>query len=296
MSTSSTPAGVECVWALDAQLGEGPIWSARERAVWFVDIKGRRVHRYDEATRATRSWQAPEDVGFIVSVSGGRLICGLKSGLYQFDPYGGTFHLLRLVDAEHPRNRLNDAHVDAAGRLWFGTMDDDEASPSGALYCLDGRRLHRCDDDYVITNGPATSPDGRTLYHIDTLKRVIYAFALAADGALSKRRVFARLTETDGYPDGPVVDATGCIWVGLFGGWGVNRYSPAGELLSKLSLPVANCTKVAFGGDNLQTMYITTAWKGLAPGQRAQQPLAGGLFAARVDTPGLPPNLFTDDS
>ena len=291
MSTSSTPAGVECVWALAANLGEGPIWSARERAVWFVDIKGRHVHRYDEATRATRSWRAPEDVGFIVAASGGRLICGLKSGLYQFDPYDGSFHLLRLVDAEHPRNRLNDAHVDAAGRLWFGTMDDDEASPNGALYCLDGRRLHRCDDDYVITNGPATSPDGRTLYHIDTLKRVIYAFALAADGSLSKRRVFARLGDTDGYPDGPVVDAAGCIWVGLFGGWGVNRYSPAGELLSKLSLPVANCTKVAFGGDDLQTLYITTAWKGLAPEQRAQQPLAGGLFAARVDTPGLPANL-----
>ena len=108
-------------------------------------------------------------------------------------------------------------------------MDDDEASPNGALYRFDGRRLHRCDDDYVITNGPATSPDGRTLYHIDTLKRVIYAFDLAADGSLSKRRVFARLAETDGYPDGPVVDATGCIWVGLFGGWGVNRYSPHGR-------------------------------------------------------------------
>ena len=292
MSTSSTPAGVECVWALAAKLGEGPIWSARERALWFVDIKGRHVHRYHEATRATQSWRAPEDVGFIVAVSGGRLICGLKSGLYQFDPDDGRFHLLTPVDAEHPRNRLNDAHVDAAGRLWFGTMDDDEASPNGALYRFDGRRLHRCDEDYVITNGPATSPDGRTLYHIDTLKRVIYAFALAADGALSKRRVFARVGDTDGYPDGPVVDATGCIWVGLFGGWGVNRYSPAGELLSKLSLPVANCTKVAFGGDDLQTLYITTAWKGLAPEQRAQQPLAGGLFAARVDTPGLPANLF----
>jgi sugar lactone lactonase YvrE len=212
-----------------------------------------------------------------------------------FDPAGGGFHLLRLVDAEHPRNRLNDAHVDAAGRLWFGTMDDDEASPNGALYRFDGRRLHRCDDDYVITNGPATSPDGRTLYHVDTLQRLIYAFALAADGSLSERRVFVRLGDTDGYPDGPVVDATGCIWVGLFGGWGVNRYSPAGELLSKLSLPVANCTKVAFGGDDLQTLYITTAWKGLAPGQRAQQPLAGGLFAARVDTPGLPANLFAHD-
>jgi sugar lactone lactonase YvrE len=295
MSTSSTPAGVECVWPLAAELGEGPIWSARERAVWFVDIKGRRVHRYDAASRRTRSWPAPQDVGFIVAADGGGLICGLKSGLYEFDRHGASFHLVRLVDAEHPRNRLNDAHVDAAGRLWFGTMDDDESSPNGALYRFDGERLDRCDDNYVITNGPATSPDGRTLYHIDTLQRVIYAFALAPDGSLSNRRVFARVAASDGYPDGPVVDAAGCVWVGLFGGWGVQRYSPAGELLSKLSLPVANCTKVAFGGDDLQTLYITTAWKGLGPGQRAQQPLAGGLFAARVDTPGLPSNSFAHD-
>ena len=286
------PAGVECIWTLAAKLGEGALWSARERAVWFVDIKGRQIHRYDETTRTRRSWPAPEDVGFIVAARGGRFICGLKSGLYEFDPADGKFQLLTLVDSHRPRNRLNDAHVDAAGRLWFGTMDDDEASPNGALYRFDGRRLHRCDDDYVITNGPATSPDGRTLYHIDTLKREIYAFDLAADGSLSKRRVFTRVAETDGHPDGPVVDATGCVWVGLFGGWGVNRYSPSGELLGKLSLPVANCTKAAFGGADLQTLYVTTAWKELSADQRTQQPLAGGLFSVRVDTPGLPTNEF----
>jgi sugar lactone lactonase YvrE len=286
------PAGAECVWGLAAKLGEGASWSARERAVWFVDIKGRQVHRYDEATRTRRSWPAPEDVGFIVAARGGRLICGLKSGLYEFDPADGKFQLLTLVDSDRPRNRLNDGYVDAAGRLWFGTMDDDETNPTGALYRFDATGLQRCDDDYVITNGPATSPDGRTLYHIDTLKREIYAFDLAADGSLSKRRIFARVAETDGHPDGPVVDATGCVWVGLFGGWGVNRYSPSGELLSKLSLPVANCTKAAFGGADLQTLYVTTAWKGLTPEQRAQQPLAGGLFAVRVDTPGLPANEF----
>jgi D-xylonolactonase len=283
-------AGVECIAALAAKLGEGPLWSARERALWFVDVKGRQVHRHDEATRTTRSWRAPEEIGFIATVRGGRFICGLQSGLYVFRPDSGKFELLTLVDADHPRNRLNDAHVDAAGRLWFGTMDNDEVSPTGALYRFDFRGLHRCDDGYVITNGPATSPNGRTLYHIDTLQRVIYAFDLAPNGALSARRVFARVAETDGYPDGPVVDREGCIWVGLYGGWGVNRYSPGGELLSKLSLPVANCTKAAFGGDDLRTLYITSAWKDLTPEQRTQQSLAGGLFAVRVDTPGLPVN------
>jgi xylono-1,5-lactonase len=208
--------------------------------------------------------------------------------LHLFSPENGSFRLIAHVDSDRARNRLNDAHVDAAGRLWFGTMDDDEVSPTGALYRFDARGLQLCDDGYVITNGPATSPDGKALYHIDTLERAIYAFDLAADGSLSRRRVFARVAETDGYPDGPAVDAEGCVWVGLFGGWGVNRYSPQGELLDKLPLPVANCTKPLFGGEDLRTLYVTSAWKGLDAEQRAQQPLAGGLFAVRVDTPGLP--------
>jgi xylono-1,5-lactonase len=281
---------VECVCEVGAHLGEGPLWSAAERAVWFVDIKGHRIHRFAPDGRKLRSWSAPEDVGFIVRAAGGRFLCGLKSGLYSFDPATGALSLVTLVDSDRPRNRLNDGFVDAAGRLWFGTMDDDEAAPTGALYRFDTGGLKRCDTDYVITNGQATSPDGRTLYHVDTLKKEIYAFDLAADGAIANRRSFARIEREGGYPDGTAVDSSGCLWVGLFGGWGVQRFSPGGDLLETVQLPVANCTKPAFGGEDLRTLYITTAWKGLSPAQRAEQPLAGGLFAARVDTPGLPSN------
>src|SRR5262245_52659317 len=185
---------IECVYSAAARLGEGPMWSAHERAVWFVDVKGRCIHRYDESARTTQTYKAPQDVGFIVAARGGRFICGLKTGLHLFAPESGSFQLIALVDADRPRNRLNDAHVDAAGRLWFGTMDDDEVSPTGALYRFDEAGLTRCDDGYVITNGPATSPDGRTLYHIDTVERVILAFDLSPDGSLSARRVFARVT------------------------------------------------------------------------------------------------------
>jgi len=279
---------VECVCAAGAQLGEGPIWSADEKAVWFVDIKGRRIHRYDERARTLRSWSAPQDVGFLVPTAAGGFICGLKSGLHRFDPTASAFELIALVDTDRPRNRLNDAFVDAAGRLWFGTMDNEETRPTGALYRFDSRGCECCDDGYVITNGPATSPDGGTLYHIDTLQRVIYAFDLDDSGSLANRRVFARIDSPGAFPDGPAVDASGCVWVGLYGGWGVNRYSPQGRLLDKVQLPVANCTKPAFGGDDLKSLYITSAWKGLSDEQRAQQPLAGGLFHLRVDTAGLP--------
>lgn len=280
---------VECVCAVGAQLGEGPLWSAKDQAVWFVDIKGRQIHRFDTRGSALTAWQAPEEVGFIVKATGDRWVAGLRSGLHAFAPDTGKFTLIARVDSDRPKNRLNDGYVDAAGRLWFGSMDNEESQPTGSLYRFDVRGLQRCDENYVITNGPTTSPDGRTLYHVDTLQRVIYAFDLN-DGEIANRRVFARIEKPGAYPDGPTIDSAGCVWIGLFGGWAVQRYSPEGELLQTIDMPVANCTKVAFGGSDLRTMFITTAWKGLSKEQLATQPLAGGLFATRVDTAGVSPN------
>jgi sugar lactone lactonase YvrE len=169
-------------------------------------------------------------------------------------------------------------------------MHDPEEAATGALYRLDGEALARCDVGYRITNGPAMSPDGRTLYHTDTLERTIYAFDVGADGALAGKRVFATIDEGAGYPDGPAVDAEGCVWTGLFGGWGVRRYSPAGEMIAFVRFPVANVTKIAFGGPQLTTVYATTAWKGLSPDEREAQPLAGGVFRFEAEVPGLPQN------
>lgn len=282
---------VECIWPVGAQLGEGPVWLARERALWFVDIKGRRVHRYDTSSGRQKSWNAPEEIGFVAPTAAGKFIAGMKSGLHRFDPDDGSYTPITLVDSDRTGNRLNDCCVDYAGRLWFGSMDNAETEPSGSLYRFDGDGLRRCDEGYVITNGPAVCPAGRTLYHIDTLGRLVYAFDLASDGSVANRRLFTRIETPGAYPDGPVVDAEGCVWISLFGGWGVQRFSPQGELLETIRLPVANCTKAAFGGDDLRTLYITTAWKGLSDEQRTQQPLAGGLFSVRVATPGLPQHL-----
>jgi sugar lactone lactonase YvrE len=265
------------------------LWSAADQAVGGGELHGRQLQRVAPRSSALPAGQAPEEVGFVVKATGGRFIAGMRSGLYSFDPSNGQFILLTRVDSDLPRNRLNDGYVDAAGRLWFGTMDNEERQPTGSLYRFDNRGLRRCDENYVITNGPTTSPDGSTLYHVDTLERVIYAFDLNGF-ELRNRRVFARIEKPGAYPDGPAIDVEGCVWIGLFGGWGVQRFSPQGELLQTIELPVANCTKVAFGGDDLRTMYITTAWKGLSKEQLAGQPLAGGLFATRVGTPGVAPN------
>lgn len=277
----------ECVLRCACELGEGPVWRAADRSVWFVDIKGLRIHRYEPGTGAAWTWMAPAQPGFIAPKADGTWIAGLETGLHRFDPASGRFEPMAAVEDAGLDNRLNDGFVDGKGRLWFGSMHDGETNLTGALYRLDANGLRRMDAGYCITNGPAVSPDGRTLYHTDTLKRVLYAFDLAADGSLANKRVFAEIEDGAGYPDGPAVDAEGCVWTGLFAGWGARRYSPKGDQIGFVKLPVANVTKLAFGGPDLKTVYATTAWKGLSAAEREAQPLAGGLFRFHVDTPGL---------
>jgi sugar lactone lactonase YvrE len=276
---------ISCIWSLAAKLGEGALWW--QDAVWFTDIKQKRIHRFDPASGMGKSWEAPAEPGFIAPASDGTFIAGLRTGLHRFVPESGGFSRLVEVEPHLPGNRLNDGAVDGQGRLWFGSMDDAEVARTGALYRFARGTLTKADPDYLITNGPTFSPDGTRLYHTDTLKKEIYVFDLREDGTLSDKRVFARIEDGAGYPDGPVVDAQGCLWTGLFAGWAIRRYAPDGRLLQTIEMPVANITKLAFGGPDLRDVYVTTAWKGLDDAARKEQPLAGGLFHFRSDVPGL---------
>ena len=276
----------QSVCPLGAALGEGPAWV--DDALWCVDIKRRHIHRFDPRTAALRTWDAPAQVGWVLPAADGPFLVGLQHGIARFDPDAERFTVIAEVEPALPGNRLNDACVDAAGRLWFGSMDDAEADTSGHVYRADHDGIARVVSGITITNGPAVSPDGRTLYDTDTLAGTIHASRIGADGALGDRRIFARIDRADGHPDGPAVDAEGCVWTGLYGGWAVRRYSPAGELLAVVAMPVANITKVAFGGEGLTTAYVTTAAQKLTPEQQAEQPLAGNLFAFDAGVAGLP--------
>ena len=292
MDVASTDIGsagaLRCVWPAAATLGEGPVWLADEAALYWVDVKAPAVHRYQPRAGARDTWPMPEQIGCLCPRAGGGFVAGLKGGFAFVDLALGTIDRLGGPESDRPGNRVNDGKVDGQGRLWTGTMDDAEVASTGALYRLGlDRRWRTMDDGYVITNGPAFSPDGRTLYHTDTLKRAIYAFDLAEDGSLSNKRVFIAIPERDGYPDGMTVDAEGCLWVAHFGGWRVTRFDPAGRPLRMVALPVANVTSCAFGGASLETLYITTATKGLSATEAARQPLAGGLFAVEVGASGL---------
>jgi sugar lactone lactonase YvrE len=277
-----------CLWAVGATLGEGVLWDAGGNQVWFVDIKGRRIHRCAAGGSDQRTWETPGQVSFIVPTADGGLVCSLEDGLYRFDEASGEFAPLCQVEPELPGNRVNDGHVDAAGRLWFGSMDDREQAPSGSLYRFNGSGVPQvADTGYVITNGPATSPDGRTLYHTDTLEKRIYAFDVGPDGSLGGKRLFAMI-EDGGYPDGMAVDADGYLWVATFGGWRIDRFAQDGRKVGEVRFPCANITKLAFGGEDLRTVYVTTARKGLSTAELDAQPLAGGLFTFRAEAPGLP--------
>jgi D-xylonolactonase len=283
------------VWEVAAELGEGPVWDQRDSRLWFTDIKRQKVHRYDPATGDRRSWDAPEQVGFILPAESGGFIAGLQSGLHRFDPESGRFDLLLEVEPDRPTNRLNDGVVDPAGRLWFGTMDNGEREKSGAFYGYHRGQLTRTHlTGIAITNGPAVSPDGRTLYWVDTVGGGIYACDVAEDGSLGPSRDFAMIAPRDGHPDGPTIDSEGCVWISLYAGWEAHRYSPAGALVQRVRFPVANITKIAFGGPHLRTAYATTARQLLKPDELARQPLAGALFEFDVEIPGVACPMIAD--
>lgn len=273
----------EVVWCLDCQLGEGPVWLAHEAALRFVDIKRGHLHRFDPASGVGTTLDVGGNPSFIVPTDDGGLLVGSRHGLHRLENEALGAPLVAIPQAPH--NRTNDATVDAAGRLWFGTMDNGETASTGTVWCWDRGTLHPTSVSAVVTNGPAASSDGRVLYHVDSGNRTIWRSRI--DGpALRDTTVFIQLDQPDGYPDGIVTDADDCLWVALWDGWGVRRYAPDGRLLLHVALPCARVTKIAFGGADLRTAYVTTARVGLDAAALAQQPLAGSLFAFAAPVAG----------
>ena len=278
---------VTCVADVKAVLGEGPVWVARERALYWVDINGRKIFRLDEAGAVT-SWDTPLRFGSLAPRAKGGFVAGTDSGLaFVAEPFE-AFDLFANPDEALPDNRFNDGKVDRVGRFWAGTMDDRERAAVGTLYRLDpGLRWTKIDDSYRVTNGPAFSPDGLVMYHNDSARQVTYAFDLDVAGNASNRREFLRFGAGDGYPDGMTVDAEGCLWIAFWDGWCVRRFSAEADLLQTVELPVQRPTSCAFGGGDLKTLYITSARRDLQGTELDRQPLAGGLFAADVGAEGI---------
>ncbi len=284
---------VKCVWPARAELGEGPMWMPSEGALYWLDIKGRKVHRLALVDGARDSWDTPLRVTVLVPRRQGGFIAGTERGLAFYEPRSGRLERLLDLEPERHHNRCNDGKVDPAGRFWVGTMDDHEQAPTGALYRFDARgHLARIDDGYTVTNGPAFSPDGRVVYVNDSPLRVTYAFDLDLDGVPGPRRVFLRYEEAHGYPDGMTVDAEGALWMAFNGGGCVRRFSAEGRWLSEHRLPVSKPTSVAFGGERLDRLFVTSARDGLDADALTAQPLAGALFELSPGVRGIEPVPF----
>lgn len=283
---------IDCIWPLGADLGEGPVWSVAEQALYFVDIHGRGVHRFCPGTGAKTDWTAPKRTGFIVPMAAGGFLCGMEDGLRPFDPETGTFGDVQPVEPLLHENRLNDGYVGPDGALWFGTMHDPEEEDTGTLYRLGrpGEEPVAMDRGYTVTNGPVIDPARGRLYHNDSPRRRIYAFDLVADGTLSNKRLFAEPSR--GYPDGMALDGDGRLWVALWDGAGVECFAPDGTRLGIVPIPSPNVTKICFGDADFRTAYVTTARRGASDEALAAMPEAGGIFRFRVGVAGVPSALF----
>lgn len=275
-----------------ASFGEGPLWDEREGCLWWTDIPGAALHRFDPRTGTDQTIPVDLNVGTIVPRRAGGLAAATRDG-FALLARDGSLELIAPVNADDPTMRMNDGKCDAAGRFYASTMAFSADDPIGELLRLDAdRTVHRQDGGLTIGNGLAWTRDQKTLYFTDTMTSAIDAYdADPTTGDLSNRRMAFRIDPSHGLPDGMCIDAEGALWVAMWQGSAVRRYTPDGELLAVVELPVSNVTCPSFGGEDYRDLYITTAAPEHA-GSGAVEPLGGAVFRVDPGVAGLPPDAY----
>jgi sugar lactone lactonase YvrE len=299
------PTGSE-VWvavALPSLLGESPMWHPGEQVLYYCDIPGRKLHRFNPASGEVGHWDFETEVASVAPMLGGRLLLGMRDGVWRFNPQTGARALLAKPPYDPTKERFNDGKCDPQGRFWVGTIYEPRDPPLASLHCYSAGRLARKAEGITVSNGLAWSPNGRTMYWSDTKAHTVYAFNFEpASGEISGRRVFASFPPKDsgaslegygGRPDGAAMDVEGHYWVAMFEGQRLLRLSPEGKLVREVELPVRCATMPCFGGPDLKTLYITTARENRPATELMMQPLAGCVLALDVDVPGLPVNFVS---
>ncbi len=283
-------AGVRCIQAANAILGEGSCWNVAEQCLHWIDIRRPALFTYRPGEGQVAAVPLPRDVGCVAPARDGRIVLADTKGFALLDRTTGALVCLGDPEADIPTNRFNDGKVDRAGRFWAGTIDDRCDRPSGSLYRLDAdRTITRIDTGFLCANGIGWSPDDRLMYFVDSMARVIWVYDFdLVSGTVAGRRPFARFADDDGVPDGLTVDAEGHVWVAIWDGWRIVRYAPDGTIDRTVAMPVQRPTSCAFGGATLETLYVTSAAGGLDAASLRRGPLAGGLFAFEPGVRGLP--------
>jgi len=284
---------IRCVVEAQALLGEGTCWDGAAQCLWWLDIFGQALHRYEPATGRTQTFPTPVRPGCLAVRDRGGLILAMGDGFHFFDPSTRVFQPIVDAEADLPDTRMNDGKTDRQGRFWSGTVFEAEGKTPqaiGSLYRLNtDLTCHRAAHGFACSNGLAWSPDSRTMYFTDSTTPYVWAWDFdAVDGAIENRRVFIDLSSVNGVCDGATVDAEGCYWLTLPFKSQVQRYDPKGKLMQAIELPTDTPTCCEFGGKDLDVLYVTTATLRRTPQQLQNQPLAGGLFAIDVEVKGLP--------
>lgn len=286
---------VVCVNEVRSLLGEGPVWSPRDNALYWVDILTPSVHRYDAATGIDKETPLGTMASLVVPKASGGLLVATPGGIMALD-----LSTRRLTPFCHPEAgrtnvRYNDGKCDRRGRLWVGSMDMGAAANRGHLFCIEANgSWKQVDTGFTVPNGIGWSPDNKTMYVTDTYRQAIYRYDFdLASGAICNRRPLITIAASDGKPDGLTVDDQGCLWVALWDAWQIARFSPQGQLMQRVRVPVPRPTSCCFGGGNLDTLYVTSASLRLSEAQLATAPLSGSLFAIQLpDARGLPEAAF----
>jgi sugar lactone lactonase YvrE len=279
-----------CALQIAASIGECPRWHPDEQMLYWVDIMAPSVNRFDPKTGRNKTWKMPERIGCFGFRRGGGLIAGLQSGIFMVD-LEPRIVLSKVFDLEpaNPEIRFNDGRVDPGGRFWAGTNIESMDKRSNSLFRFDPNgNCTRMVDGLICSNGLAFSPDGKTLYHSDSRQDYVWAWDFnKRTGDISNQRVFLQMDIQEGRPDGAAVDSEGFYWICHVGGWHLARYSPEGRIDRVIGIPAQRPTMCAFGGEDLKTLYVTTARTPLSAQALAKQPLAGSIFSMRVDVPGI---------
>jgi sugar lactone lactonase YvrE len=295
MSRAETPRDLKVFHAAGNLIGESPVWSAREQALYWVEVEGRAVFRRGWNDADVQSWSMPEPTGCIGLRARGGLVAAMRTGFVRLDTATGAIIPIVDPEADRPENRFNDGKVDRRGRFWAGTKNiANTPQPTGAIYRLEADGTAPCAArEFSCVNGIAWSPDGRAMYACDTWRRRLYAFDHdETSGTISNRRPFASVADEDGFPDGLTVDAEGCLWNAHYNGWRITRYTPDGRIDRVVAMPVQHVTSVTFGGPELRHLFVTSARMRLDNAALAAQFDAGHIFVFVPGAQGLPEPEF----
>jgi len=273
-----------------AMFGEGPCWHAQEKVLYWVNILGKTLHRYDPQSCTDHTWNVGQLVGTVAPRASGGLLLALQHGFAFFDSSSGA--IKHLVPAEtRPDTRFNDGKCDPAGRFWCGSMDIQEEKSIGTFYRMDAdQSVTKIESNLGISNGMGWSPHRTTMYHIDSATRCVFAYDYdLKTGNVANRRVAFQLEESQGYPDGMTTDSEGMLWIAHWAGACVCRWNPAtGTLLERHDTPAPHTSACCFGGDDLSELYITSARKELTDQQLTDFPESGCLFRLKTSVCGSP--------